>query len=200
LRPRVLVADDHPIMAEGLSRLLGEACEVVGVARTGPEVVESARRLGPDLVVSDVTMPGISGIDAMRTLREEGSSARFVFLTFHADARVIADALRNGASGYLLKEAAGDELLHAIREVMAERTYVMPQITEEVLRLLAAPEISPRKREVLRLIAQGKRMKEIAAELGISIRTVEDHKYQLMHALGVESTAELVRFAVKLGL
>jgi two-component system, NarL family, response regulator NreC len=206
MRPRVLVADDHPIMVEGLSRLLGEACEVVGVARTGPEVVENARRLRPDLVVSDVSMPGMSGIDAMRTLREEGSQARFVFLTFHAEARVVADALRYGASGYLLKEAAGDELLHAIQAVMAERTYVMPQITEDVLRLFAAParggapELSPRKREILALIARGKRMKEIAAELDISIRTVEDHKYQLMRALGVESTAELVRFAVKLGL
>ena len=206
MRPRVLVADDHPIMVEGLCRLLGEACEVVGVARSGEEVVESARRLRPDLVVSDVTMPGISGIDAMRTLQQEGSSARFVFLTFHAEARVAADALRNGASGYLLKEAAGDELLHAIEVVMAERTYVMPQVTEDVLRVIAAPAgdpappLSPRKREVLRLIAQGKRMKEIAAELAISIRTVEDHKYQLMRALGVETTAELVRFAVKLGL
>lgn len=206
MRPRVLVADDHPIMVEGLSRLLGEACEVVGVARTGPEVVENARRLRPDLVVSDVSMPGMSGIDAMRTLREEGSQARFVFLTFHAEARVVADALRYGASGYLLKEAAGDELLHAIQVVMTERTYVMPEITEDVLRLFAAPaggaapELSPRKREILALIARGKRMKEIAAELDISIRTVEDHKYQLMRALGVESTAELVRFAVKLGL
>ena len=206
MRPRVLVADDHPIMAEGLSRLLGEACEVVGVARSGAEVVESARRLRPDLVVSDVTMPGMSGIDAMRTLREEGSEARFVFLTFHAEALVVADALRSGAAGYLLKEAAGDELLQAIEAVMAERTYVMPQVTEDVMRLIAAPpadvgpELSPRKREVLRLIAQGKRMKEIAAELDLSIRTVEDHKYQLMRALGVESTAELVRFAVKLGL
>jgi DNA-binding NarL/FixJ family response regulator len=202
----VLVADDHPIMVEGLSRLLDEACEVVGVARSGAEVVESARRLRPDLVVSDVTMPGMSGIDAMRTLREEGSPARFVFLTFHAEARVVADALRNGASGYLLKEAAGDELLYAIEVVMKERTYVMPQVAEDVLRLIAAPAdavppaLSPRKREVLRLIAEGKRMKEIAAELSISIRTVEDHKYQLMHALGVESTAELVRLAVKLGL
>ena len=206
MRPRVLVADDHPIMVEGLSRLLGEACEVVGVARSGPEVVENARRLRPDLVVSDVSMPGMSGIDAMRTLREEGSQARFVFLTFHAEARVVADALRYGASGYLLKEAAADELLHAIQVVMAERTYVMPQITEDVLRLFAAPargaapELSPRKREILALIARGKRMKEIATELDISIRTVEDHKYQLMRALGVESTAELVRFAVKLGL
>jgi len=206
LRPRVLVADDHPIMVEGLSRLLGEACEVVGVARSGAEVVESARRLRPDLVVSDVAMPGMSGIDAMRTLREEGALARFVFLSFHAEGRLVADAMRNGASGYLLKEAAGDELLHAIEVVMAEGTYVMPQVTEDVLRLLAAPatdagpKLSPRKREVLRLIAQGKRMKEIAAELSISIRTVEDHKYQLMRALGVESTAELVRFAVKLGL
>jgi len=206
LRPRVLVADDHPIMVEGLSRLLGEACEVVGVARSGAEVVESARRLRPDLVVSDVTMPGMSGIDAMRTLREEGSSARFVFVTYHSDAQVVADALRNGASGYLLKEAAGDELLHAVEVVMAERTYVMPQVTDDVLRLIAAPpgdaapELSPRKREVLRMIAQGKRMKQIASELAISIRTVEDHKYQLMRALGVDSTAELVRFAVKLGL
>jgi len=206
LRPRVIIAEDQRIMAEGLCHLLGEACEVVGVARTGAEVVESARRLEPDLVVSDVTMPGMSGIDAMRALRAEGSRARFVFLTFQAEASLLADALRHGASGYLRKDAAGDELLRAIEAVMEERTYVMPQIAEDVVRRLVAPsahaepELSPRKREVLRLIAQGKRMKEIAAELGISVRTVEDHKYELMRALGVETTAELVRFAVKLGL
>jgi DNA-binding NarL/FixJ family response regulator len=206
MRPSVLLADDHAMVAEGLSRLIAEVAQLVGIVRDGHQLVEGARRLRPDIVVADVDMPGMSGIDAMRLLKAEGSSAQFIFLTVHGEPRLAAEAMRHGASGYLLKEAAGEELLSAIRAVRAGQSYLTPLITKDVLRALATPsgapkvELSARQREVLRLIAEGRRMKEIAAALGISVRTVEDHKYQLMRLLDLDSTAALVRFAVKQGL
>jgi DNA-binding NarL/FixJ family response regulator len=142
----------------------------------------------------------------MRELKAEGSNARFIFLTIHTDARLAAQALRAGASGYLLKQAAGEELLEALRTVMNGRTYLTPLITKDVLWTIAtpsednAPALTPRQLEVLRLIGQGKRMKEIAAELNVSVRTIEDHKAQLLRLLQFESTADLVKFAVRRGL
>jgi DNA-binding NarL/FixJ family response regulator len=203
MRPRIVLADDHAMVAEGLGRIIMEIGDVVGTVRDGVELVEAVRRLQPDIVVADVTMPGMSGIDALRQLRVDGSRARFIFLTIHTEARLAAEALRAGASGYLLKHAAGEELLVAIRTVLEGRTYLTPMVTKEVLQNLSGPDaihepkLTPRQREVLRRIAQGERLKEIAFALGISVRTVEDHKYQLMRTLGVESTADLVRFAIK---
>jgi DNA-binding NarL/FixJ family response regulator len=199
----VLLADDHAIIAEGLARLIGDVAELVGQVHDGLRLVEEVRRLRPDIVVADITMPGMSGIDAMRQLKAEGSASRFIFLTIHADARLAAEALRAGASGYLLKQAAGNELFDAIHAVMSGRTYLTPLITGEVLQRLTSPfeaaerELTQRQREVLRLLAEGKRMKEIASELDISVRTVESHKAQLLHVLSLGSTADLVRFAIK---
>jgi DNA-binding NarL/FixJ family response regulator len=203
MRPKVIIADDHAMVADGLARIVLDIGDVVATVRDGLELVGAARRLHPDIIVADVTMPGMSGIDAMRQLRTEGIQARFIFLTIHTEARLAAEALRAGASGYLLKHAAGEELLAAIRTVLEGRTYLTPMVTKEVLLNLASaetsaePKLTPRQREVLRRIAQGERLKEIAFSLGISVRTVEDHKYQLMRTLGVESTADLVRFAIK---
>jgi len=203
MRPRIILADDHAMVAEGLARIVVEIGDVVANERDGAELVSAARRLSPDIVVTDVTMPVLSGIDAMRQLKADGAQARFIFLTIHTEARLAAEALRAGASGYLLKHAAGDELLAAIRTVLEGRTYLTPMVTREVLEnltspaIITEPKLTPRQREVLRRIAQGERLKEIAFALGISVRTVEDHKYQLMRALGVESTADLVRFAIK---
>ena len=203
MRPRIILADDHAMVAEGLARIVVEIGDVVANVRDGAELVSAARRLSPDIVVADVTMPVLSGIDAMRQLKADGAQARFIFLTIHTEARLAAEALRAGASGYLLKHAAGDELLAAIRTVLEGRTYLTPMVTREVLEnltspaIITEPKLTPRQREVLRRIAQGERLKEIAFALGISVRTVEDHKYQLMRALGVESTADLVRFAIK---
>ena len=203
MRPRIILADDHAMVADGLARIVVEIGDVVATVHDGVTLVDAARRLHPDLVVSDITMPGMSGIDAMRQLKSEGSTARFIFLTIHTEARLAAEALRAGASGYLLKHSAGEELLTAIRTVLEGRTFLTPMVTREVLQNLSAPEanagpkLTPRQREVLRRIAQGERLKEIAFALGISVRTVEDHKYQLMRTLGVESTADLVRFAIK---
>lgn len=201
MRPKVLLADDHAIVAEGLARLVGDVADLVGRVTDGVQLVAAARKLRPDIIVSDVTMPGMSGIDAMRALKAEGSRARFIFLTVHGDADLAAEAIRAGASGYLLKQSAGDELLEAIQSVMGGRTYLTPLVTRDVLQSLRStagpPELTARQREVLRLLAQGKRIKEIAFDLHISVRTVEDHKARLMQTLGLESTADLVRFAIK---
>ena len=203
MRPKVLLADDHAIIAEGLARLIGDVADLVGQVNDGLRLVEEVRRLRPDIVVADITMPGMSGIDAMRQLKAEGSQARFIFLTIHTEARLAAEAMRSGASGYLLKQAAGKELFDAIHAVMGGRTYLTPLITGDVLRKLTSPtdaaerELTPRQREVLRLLAEGKRMKEIASELDISVRTVENHKAQLLQVLSLGSTADLVRFAIK---
>ena len=203
MRPKVLLADDHAIIAEGLARLIDDVADLVGQVNDGVRLVEETRRLRPDIVVADITMPGMSGIDAMRQLKAEGSETRFIFLTIHTEARLAAEAMRSGASGYLLKQAAGNELFDAIQAVVAGRTYLTPLITADVLRNLAAPpeaaerELTPRQRDVLRLLAQGKRMKEIAVELDISVRTVENHKAHLLEVLSLSSTADLVRFAIK---
>ena len=203
MRPKVLLADDHAVIAEGLARLIGDVADLVGQVNDGVRLVEEVRRLRPDIVVADITMPGMSGIDAMRQLKAEGSEARFIFLTIHTEARLAAEAMRSGASAYLLKQSAGNELFDAIQAVTSGRTYLTPLITGDVLRSLSSPagaterELTPRQREVLRLLAQGKRMKEIAAELNISVRTIENHKAQLLQVLGLGSTADLVRFAIK---
>jgi DNA-binding NarL/FixJ family response regulator len=206
VKPRVILADDHVIVAQGIGRLIAEVADLLAVVNDGRQLVEAARTHQPDVVVSDMTMPLLSGLDAMRELKAEGSKARFIFLTIHTDARLAAQALRAGASGYLLKQAAGDELLEAIRTVMDGRTYLTPFITKDVLWTMGnpledrTPALTPRQLEVLRLIGQGKRMKEIASELNLSIRTIEDHKAMLLRTLGAESTADLVKFAVRQGL
>jgi len=206
VKPRVILADDHVMVAEGLGRLLGESVDLVACVNDGKQLVEAARKLWPDVIVSDLTMPVMSGLDAMKELKADGSRARFIFLTIHTEPRLAAQALRAGASGYLLKQAAGEELIEAIRTVMDNRTYLTPLITKDVLWTIANPPgdrdsvLTPRQLDVLRLVAQGKRMKEIASELNLSVRTVEDHKAQLLRALGFESTADLVKFAVRQGL
>jgi DNA-binding NarL/FixJ family response regulator len=199
----VLLADDHAIVADGIARLINDVADLIGQVNDGVRLVEEARRLRPDIIVADVTMPRMSGIDAMRQLKSEGVDARFIFLTIHTEARLAAEAMRSGASAYLLKQAAGTELFDAIEAVTRGRTYLTPLITADVLRTLTAPvetaeyELTSRQRDVLRLLAQGKRMKEIAAELDISVRTVENHKAHLSEILGLASTADLVRFAIK---
>jgi DNA-binding NarL/FixJ family response regulator len=193
------------MVAEGLGRLISEVADLVGQVADGRQLVDSARRLKPDIIISDISMPVMSGLDALRQLKAEGSQARFIFLTVHTEAQLAAEAMRAGASGYLLKAAAGEELFEAIRAAMAGRVFLSPHIAGDVLRTISGAnqgerQLTSRQREVLQLIAQGKRMKEIAADLNISVRTVEDHKSQLLVALGVKSTADLVKFAMKHGL
>jgi DNA-binding NarL/FixJ family response regulator len=194
------------MVAEGLGRLIAEVADLVDQVSDGQQLVDSARRLDPDIIVSDITMPGMDGLDALKRIKADGTGARFIFLTVHADARLAAKAIRAGACGYVLKADAGEELLEAIRAAMAGRMYLTPHISQDVLREALQPTdhkdylLTPRQREVLVRIAQGKRMKEIARELKISVRTVEDHKAQLLRDLDAKNTADLVRFAVKQGL
>jgi len=198
-RATVLLADDHAIVAEGLAGLLREEFTLLGTVTDGPALLEAARRERPDVIVSDIAMPGMTGLEVLRRLRAESLPCRVVFLTMHADAPLAAEALRAGASGFVVKHAAGEELLIAIHEALAGRTYLTPRLTKDVLQL-TQKTLTPRQREVLRLIAAGRTMKEIAAELGLSARTVETHKYQAMQTLGVTTTAELIRHALEYGL
>jgi DNA-binding NarL/FixJ family response regulator len=204
-RPSVLIADDHTIVAEGLVKLLSERFDVVATVADGTALMEAAQRLRPDIIIADVSMPSIGGLEALERLKKRGVESRFVILTMHGEASVAARAMRAGASAFLLKHSAGDELIAAIDEVLKGRTYLAPAVTKDVLAALDQAraddvELTPRQRDVLRLIVEGKRMKEIAAVLDLSARTVETHKYEMMRVLGVQSTAELIALALKRGL
>jgi len=201
-RTTVLLADDHAIVAEGLAGLLrSHDFDVVGQVRDGHQLIDAAKRLRPDVIVTDLSMPGLTGLDVLVRLKAEHVDSKIIILTMHHDAALAAVAMRDGASGFLLKESAGEELLTAIREAMKGRVYLTPALTKEVMERIAGPraaepELTARQRDVLRLIVQGLRMKEIAANLGLSVRTVETHKYEMMETLGLHSTAELVRYAL----
>lgn len=205
-RATVLIADDHTIVMEGLVSLLNEEFDVVGAVGDGQALLESARRLRPEVIVTDISMPGLSGLDVLRRLGAEHPGCKVVVLTMHDDAEMAARAIRDGASGFLLKQAAGEELILAIRQALQGHVYLSPAVTRNVMARMAAPgdgsgvHLTPRQGEVLRLIAEGRRMKEIAAILDLSTRTVETHKYEMMQALGLHSTAELVRYAIQHGL
>jgi DNA-binding NarL/FixJ family response regulator len=204
-RLKILLADDHTMFAQGLESLLQDEFELLGTVGDGKALVAAANRLNPDVIVVDISMPVLNGFDAVRQLRLEGNTAKIIFLTMHGDEGLIAEAFRCGASGYLLKQSAGEELIAAIRRVYEGSNYVTPLVTSESVHefTLNRPQrmkLTPRQREVLQLIAQGQTMKEIATHLGISNRTAESHKYEMMEGLGIESTAELIRYAIALGL
>jgi DNA-binding NarL/FixJ family response regulator len=202
-RNTVLLADDHTIVTDGLSRILKEAgFEVVGAVCNGQRLIDAAMRLLPDVIITDLSMPGLSGLDVLARLKTERLDSKVIVLTMHHDVNLAADAIRAGASGFLLKESAGDELVSAVRHAIDGRVYVTPAITQDAMERMTGPpkanepNLTPRQRDILRLIVKGQRMKEIAANLGLSPRTVEGHKYEMMETLGVTSTAELVRFAL----
>jgi DNA-binding NarL/FixJ family response regulator len=208
-RPRVLLADDHFVVAEGLRSLLAPHFDVVGIASDGREVLAAAQELDPDVVVLDVSMPSLNGIEAARRLRDAGSRARVVFLTMHREAAYAARALEAGASGFVLKHSAASELVTAILEALKGRTYVTPQIAGDLLDSLrrgaaagvkTPDDLTPRQREVLQLVAEGRSAKQIAAALHISQRTAEFHKARLMESLGVRNTAELIQYALRTGV
>ena len=203
-RYTVLIADDHAIVKEGLVRLLAEHdFDVVGAVGDGHELMEAAKRLRPDVIVTDVSMPGLSGLEVLTRLKGERVDSKVIVLTMHHDGELATRAMRAGASGFLLKQSAGEELLTAMHQALEGRMYLTPALTKEVIERMAAsseqsePQLTARQLEVLRLILDGRRMKEIAAILDLSARTVETHKYQMMQVLGVESTAELVKYAIE---
>jgi DNA-binding NarL/FixJ family response regulator len=205
-RATILLADDHPIVLEGLASLLRNEFALVGTVTDGAQLIEVARQLRPDVIVTDVAMPGMSGIEALRRIKAEVLAAKVVFLTMHADAQLAAEALRAGAVGFVVKHAAGKELIAAVHSVLRGGRYLSPHLASDVLTTLAgggtpsAGPLTPRQREVASMIAEGRTMKEVAAALGLSPRTVETHKYQIMAALGLQTTAELIRYALEHGL
>jgi DNA-binding NarL/FixJ family response regulator len=208
-RPRVLLADDHVLVAEALKSLLAPEFDLVGVVEDGRALIEAAGKLRPDVIVADVTMPHLNGIDALVRLRQGGDRVPVVFLTMHRDVTFARRALEAGASGFVLKHSAPAELVTAIRAALDGRTYLTPQLAGEVLDAMKqGPErtsdpiasLTPRQREVLQLLAEGLSAKQIAAKLEISARTVEFHKYQMMETMGIHTNAELIHFAIKHGL
>jgi len=208
-RPRVLLADDHMLVIEGLRRILEPECEVVGVVEDGRSLLQAAERLKPDIILLDISMPLLNGVEAARKLRQTVPAAKLIFVTMHADATYVTGAFRAGASGYVLKRCASMELVSAIHEVLQGRTYITPLVRRDVLGDTpgsplwpgeASGELTERQREVVQLVAEGHAVKEIAAILNISRKTVAFHKSNVMRRLGVRSTAELTKYALEHGL
>jgi DNA-binding NarL/FixJ family response regulator len=197
------------MVAEALKSLLAPEFDLVGVVEDGRALLEAAGTLRPDVIVADITMPHLNGIDALVQLRQSGNQVPVVFLTMQRDVTFARRALEAGASGFVLKHSAPAELISAIRAALEGGTFLTPQIAAEVLDAMKqgperAPDpvvsLTPRQREVLQLLAEGRSAKEIASSLLISARTVEFHKYQMMETLGLHTNAELVHFALKHGL
>ncbi|HOY57016.1 MAG TPA: response regulator transcription factor [Verrucomicrobiota bacterium] len=207
-RPRVLLADDHVLLIEALRKLLEPAFEVVAVVTDGRALVETALRLRPDVVVADIGMPRLNGLDAAEQLGTRLPGARIVVLTVNEDPEIAAEAIRRGAQGYVLKKSAATELFTAIRAVLEGRHYVTPLITRDptmsfvtrARRSQRAIDLTPRQREVLQLLAEGRSMKEAADILKVTPRTIAFHKYTMMEQHGLKTGAELVQYAVRLGL
>jgi DNA-binding NarL/FixJ family response regulator len=202
--PRVLLADDHALLLGAFEKLLGDECEIVGQVSDGRALVAAAERLKPDLVILDISMPLLNGLDAGRQIKQKLRNTKLIFLTMNEDPDLAAEAFRAGASGYVLKRSAASELVMAIREVMQGRSYVTSLVTEGLVGSLintdarkAGGDLTLRQREVLQLLAEGRSMKEIAGVLNLTPRTVAFHKYRMMEQLKIKSTAELIQYAVK---
>jgi len=206
---RVLLADDHKIILEGLRALLEPEFEIAGAVEDGRALVAEAERLSPDVVVADISMPGLNGLDAARQIRKIDERIKIVFLTMHSQVSYAAGAFEAGASGFVVKHSAPQELVTAIRETMRGHTYITPIIAGDLIDSYqkkvprqgeSEVALSPRQMEVLQLLAEGKSAKEIAAVLNISPRTVEFHKYRMMEQLKIKTSAELIQYASKYGL
>jgi DNA-binding NarL/FixJ family response regulator len=200
----VLLADDHGLVLGALEALLARDCEVVGAVTDGRALIAAAARLQPDVIVLDIAMPLLNGLDAARQIKRMFPRMKLIFLTMNEDAELAALAFRAGASAHLLKHSAAIELLSAIREAMNGRSYVTPLVTEGLVTSLlrepdlpVGPELTPRQREVLQLLAEGHSMKQVADVLKVTPRTVAFHKYRMMAHLHIKSTAELIQFAIK---
>jgi len=211
MKTRILLADDHKIMRDGLCSMLAkeEGVEVIGESENGRTAVELAQALKPDVVIMDIGMPDLNGIEATRQIVADAPRVKVLALSIHADRRYVMSMLRAGASGYLLKECAFEELVHAVRAVVANRTYMSPAIADIVVDSVRHPSqdeipadsvLTAKEREVLQLLAEGMTTKEIASQLQVSAKTVETHRQHIMNKLDVHSVAELTKYAVREGL
>lgn len=205
-KPRVIIADDHTLLVEAFEKLLAAECDVVAKVPDGRALLTAVSEHHPDLVILDLAMPGLNGLDAAKLIKQADRSIRLVFVTMNEDPEIAAEVFRIGASAFLLKRSAGAELLTAIREAMKGRSYVTPQVTSVLLDSLmhsnqgaskGPHELTVRQREVLQLLAEGKSMKEVAAILNVTPRTVAFHKYRMMEQLNISTTAELIRYAIR---
>jgi DNA-binding NarL/FixJ family response regulator len=208
-KTRVLLAEDHTVVAEGFQALLKDTFELLGTVQDGRALVAAAAELKPDVIVTDVSMPELNGLDAIRQIKERQPNARVVVLTMHRDTQLAVEAFRAGAVGYVLKVSPVEELLAAIREAAMGRAYVTTLVSKDLITLLMeaggqqrseSGQLTPRQREVLQLVAEGRTMKEVAATLQISPRTAETHKYEIMQTLGATTTADLIRHAIRMKL
>jgi len=208
-RIRVLLADDHRVVAEGLKRVLEIEFELVGMVEDGRALLAAVDELKPDVIVSDITMPELNGVEALEELKKKNPDVRLVFLTMHQNTAYARRALDAGAMGYVLKHSATEELIMAVRAASMGRTFVSPAIAGELMQAIRdgnEAETDPvlkltlRQREILRLLVDGHSAKVIGSRLEISARTVEFHKYSMMEVLGVSSSAELIRFALQSGV
>ena len=203
--PRVILADDHTLVADALSQLLAPHCEIVATVADGHALLDSAVFLNPDVVVVDIAMPLLNGLEAGRQLKEKMPGVKIVFLTMNEDPELAVEAIKAGASAYVSKKSAVSELLSAIQVVLRGKTYVTPKIARgmqesfirDPLGRKHPKAITPRQREVVQLLAEGKSMKQVAYALKVTPRTVAFHKYRIMQELGLRTNAELVQFAVK---
>jgi DNA-binding NarL/FixJ family response regulator len=203
----VLLADDHRLVAEGLKSLLSPVFDLVGVVEDGRALLEEAARRKPDVVVVDITMPRLNGLEAIPLLKKADPNVKIVVVTMHSEAAYARRALAAGAHGFVLKHAAPADLVAAIRAAVEGKIFVTPQVAGDDLRAQRAGRtagggdaLTERQREILQLIVKGKTAKEIAALLGLSARTVEFHKYKMMETVGAESSAELIQFAIRRGI
>jgi DNA-binding NarL/FixJ family response regulator len=203
-KPRVILADDHTLLLEAFEKLLAPECDVVAKVADGRALVAAVQEYHPDVVVLDLSMPLLNGLEAARQIKAFDKSVRLVFVTMNEDPDLAAEAFRSGGSAYLLKRSASSELLTAIREAMKHRSYVTPLVTEGMLGSLMhasseAPsrQLTPRQREVLQLLAEGKSMKEVASILNVTARTVAFHKYRMMEQLNIKTNAELIQYAIR---
>jgi DNA-binding NarL/FixJ family response regulator len=208
-KPRVILADDHKVVLEGLKNILEAEFDLVCAVEDGRALLDAQRKLHPDVIVVDISMPLLNGIEAVRQIKKADPNVKVVFLTMHPDVTYAAEAFEAGASGYVLKHSAPSELVIAINDTLKGRTYVTPMIAGELMetykkgnhkRNEALSKLTTRQREVLQLLAEGKVAKEVAGVLNISTRTVEFHKYKMMEKLGIKTSAELVQYAVKHGI
>ncbi len=210
-RPRILMADDHSLVLAGLRRLVEEEGDVVGAVEDGRALVEEAQRLRPDLILLDISMPLLNGLDAARQLTKLVPDSKLIFVTAHATPTYVTEAFKVGASGYLVKQSATAELKQAIQVVLSGQHYMTPSVTKDMLGTRRRPSrgpvckrpvtaLTPRQREVLQLIAEGKGTRSIASILNISVKTVEFHRTRVMEELNLHSTAELTRYAISEGL
>lgn len=208
-RTKILIADDHSMVIDGLRGLLEPEYEVVGAVNDGRAVLPEVQKLKPDVVIIDISMPLLNGLDCTRHLRGAGCTAKILILTMHPDATLAQEALAAGASGYLLKSSPGSELKGALRDVLHGRTYLSPAVRRDVLEVMGRmtsihenvwAHLTPRQREVLQLLAEGKSHKEIANILNISVKTAEYHKYAILGTLGLKTNAELVHYAIRHGI